>query len=713
MKTIVRIIPLLVLTALLIAGAALAAAADHPVAASTSAASTSGQPAAGTTFELSAGNYCVGCHLPDDPYVAAPTAWTGGIERTDITGCPAAKTIQEEMYYTERLLLAIERAQANLPAGADLARFNARQNSSLETYARLLDTPVTSLAAFQSEAQTLRYALGKNYTLLNDLIESARSQMMLVGGVLVSLVVLISLGWGYYNARKFASMASGPAGRWNWALGGMIVAFVFVLFSLPLFRVFSQAAAVTSAEAQEVQAVLDETSRQAVRSENALARAWMLGRVSAAWYALDADKAQEGLEMARQALVDSRQDVPALWGEMQAAREAAAGTQVDEAAAAIIAADLAGVQARTWNLRMIALEWAPVNEELARELLTQAETEANQALGLYRDLDLRATAVAWAALDEAHAVQVLERITDPAVRSWGYWELALRSGAPAYFEQAIQSAYTIQDPVQKVRTLARIAAVSNRPELAREAQELVAEMHPRVQAYLLAELAAATGDAALVEAISPEYPAARTLAYLKIGDFDAAWESASQIEDPFEQARAQAVIVAAGGRPENSALIAIPYLADRARRDVIWRTGDESLAASIDTNYYQVQALTELGDYPGAWAAAEGLGDAYPLVALAEAWASVDPQAASEVVAAMQRETDKAVGLQAIAMATGSQEDFDRALGMALAARVRGDVLAPAQASLDLAWAFINDDAAKLQAALAQALEAASRITVR
>ena len=183
--------------------------------------------------------------------------------------------------------------------------------------------------------------------------------------------------------------------------------------------------------------------------------------------------------------------------------------------------------------------------------------------------------------------------------------------------------------------------------------------------------------------------------------------------DPFEQARAQAAIIAAGGLPENSEIIAIPYLADRARRDVILHTGNVSLVEAVDSQYYQVQALTGLGDYPGALAAADGLREAYPLVALVEAWASIDSQAAREVVAAMQREADKAVGLRAIAIVTGDQADFERALGMALAARVRGDALAPARASLELARAFRSDDEVKLRAALNQAFEAALRITIK
>jgi hypothetical protein len=50
---------------------------------------------------------------------------------------------------------------------------------------------------------------------------------------------------------------------------------------------------------------------------------------------------------------------------------------------------------------------------------------------------------------------------------------------------------------------------------------------------------------------------------------------------------------------------------------------------------------------------------------------------------------------------------------MALAARVRGDALAPAEASLDLARSFAATDPAKAEAAFNQALDTAGRIPTK
>ena len=110
---------------------------------------------------------------------------------------------------------------------------------------------------------------------------------------------------------------------------------------------------------------------------------------------------------------------------------------------------------------------------------------------------------------------------------------------------------------------------------------------------------------------------------------------------------------------------------------------------------------------------ADELGDAYPLVDLAVKLAEQDSQAALALVDEMDREADKAVALQAIAVVSGDQELIEQAQGMALAARVRGDSFAPAQASLDLAQALWRVDQADAQAALQQAYEAAQRIAIK
>jgi hypothetical protein len=91
--------------------------------------------------------------------------------------------------------------------------------------------------------------------------------------------------------------------------------------------------------------------------------------------------------------------------------------------------------------------------------------------------------------------------------------------------------------------------------------------------------------------------------------------------------------------------------------------------------------------------------------------AEKDPQVALVLVDEMDREADKAIALKAVA--SQDQALIEQAQGMALAARVRGDSLAPAQASLDLAQALRLTDATNAEAVLQQAYEAAQRIAIK
>ena len=183
--------------------------------------------------------------------------------------------------------------------------------------------------------------------------------------------------------------------------------------------------------------------------------------------------------------------------------------------------------------------------------------------------------------------------------------------------------------------------------------------------------------------------------------------------DPFDRGRAQAVIAGAWGHADAAQQIVDPTMRDLALRDVAVANEDAALASSIESPYYRVQALTALGQYQAAFEAAEELSDTYPLRALAVAWAETDPLAALAVVDKMDREADKAEAMRAIAVATGDEADFERALNLALAARIRGNALAPAEASLDLGRAFAPTDVTKSEAAFVQAYEVAERISTK
>jgi hypothetical protein len=102
------------------------------------------------------------------------------------------------------------------------------------------------------------------------------------------------------------------------------------------------------------------------------------------------------------------------------------------------------------------------------------------------------------------------------------------------------------------------------------------------------------------------------------------------------------------------------------------------------------------------------------LVKLAQAYAKTDLPLALDLMDKLNRETDKAEVLRTAAVQSGTDDLFEKALGMALAARVRNDELSPVDASLRLAQAFENrGDPQKAALAYQQAYDTALRISIK
>lgn len=648
------ILALLAILAVLLTSGVLQARAGAPPAPRVQTAAES-QPASGQL--PTASNYCLSCHTASDPRLENPLAWRGGLNLASATPCPAMKKIDEELNYTERLLLAIDRYQASLPGYVDASSLQSRLAAGQQGYLRLLDAPVTSLEAFTAEAQSVRFTLGKVYSGLQSLDEMAKRTRALVAGIIVSLALLGSLVWGLYNTRHVGRAPLFQ--RRPVAIGvAVFLLLVFGFFALPLLRVPAEEV-VNDEAAQARQAILDTASRLATAGDRAQARAWMLAQVGAAWNPQDPAKAATILDEALAASNEQRMNAVALWGQAAAAQEAATGELAALENAGLIADRLNAVRSRTWELGLIAHEWSAIDPARARQTLDDALQASAEAQGLYRDLDRRGIAVAYAQFDLPRARQIAGMISDPALRDWALREIEGQS-APAW-------------------TPGGEAATP-------EAQTLVL-----IQKGL-------SGEAS---------------------SWPAAWQASLAIPDPYERGRAQVDIARGWAQSdpapalEAAGQIEVALLRDRALRFVIQKSGDASLVNQIENPYDRVMALTALGQYSQAVALAGELKEPYPLVGLAQALAGLDPQQALSLVDLLKREADKAEALRALAVATRDATIFERALGMAMAARVRNDALAPARASLALASAFQEIDLKLSQQALAQALEIAQRISIK
>ena len=677
-----------------------AVAASSPVAAQTTTT---------TTPTMVAGNYCVACHQADDPRLMSVTVWKGSIAREVNSPCPAATSIHEQLYYTERMLLMIDRTRQSV--GPLSAKNQALLENDTQLYSRLLDAPVTSGDAFSTEAQTARYRLEKIYTGLNQVSDTQKQRMVLILAGLVTLVVLGSLVWGLYNTR----LARGDKGTKPLPLFWYAVCLllVVVVFTLPILRAPASVTATPTTDEQAVQTVLDTADRAASTADHAQAQAWIMARLGAAWNAADPGQAQTLFNAALASVHQAQNNAPALWGQSLAAQEAAPGISITMQKAELIGAALYADRGHAWSIPLIAREMAGADPAQAKSLLQSEQASLALQTGIYRDLELRSLALAWTPIDPSQAVPAARMIQDASIRAWTLREEAVKLNDPSLFVDAAEAARQVADPVQRARSLQDVAVVSGNRDLFTEAESALSSASGASLAYALSDLAAASGDESLVERIDPAYADARTAAWLGMEKYQAAWEAAGAIADPYERAHAQSAIASAWGSGDAALKIQVPLYRNLALRGVVQKTGDKVWIASIQSPYYKVQALTAVGDYQDAIQAVNSSGDSYPLVGLVAALAKTDRQTALSLVDEMSNDSDKAVALRVIAAATGDQTIFQRALGMALAARVSGDVLSPVTASLDLAEAFIRSNPIDAVAAFKQAYQTAQLIPTR
>lgn len=663
------------------------------------------------------GNYCASCHPSDDPRLTGVTAWRGEIAAAQMSPCPAAKQIREELYYTERMLLAIDRYHSNLPGFIDTTGIDSRLDSGRQSYQRLLDAPVTGLDAFIAEAQSVRFKLGKVYSAVQVLDESAKRLRSLITAIVVTLIVLGSLAWGLYHTRHVGRQAA-ASGWKNPVRFGLLLLMIAAFFSLPLLRLPPQADAASDPEAQAVQTELDTVQRAAAAADRALARSWMIGQVGAAWYTLDADQAAEIFEHALAAAEEARSDSSALWGEASAAHEAAVSDPAALEKASLIASQVGSTRSRAWMLALIGESWLEANTETARTALAEAERFAMDGRGVYRDLDLRRIALAWRLTDLTESRRITGLILDPEVRAAALVDLA-QVGSREALDAAAAEVLALPDSTLKAllaADLARLSADGSFIEIALAVADLYEGAH---QAYLYAGIASRSADPSIAEMITPEFPGAQALAWLDAGDATRAWEAAGRIIDPFERDRAKIEVIKLLAQTDPNqagaklAEIEIPLLRDHATRFVIQISGDASLVSQVENTYDRVMALTALEQWDQAELAAAELKETYPLVGLTEALAVHEPQRALNLIEQIQRETDKAQALAAVSLADPSKENFERALAMSAAARIRGDALAPVRATLNLALSFFQINRDEAGQALSQALDLAERISIK
>lgn len=432
------------------------------------------QPAHAQT--MAPGNYCVSCHTAADPALAGLGEWQ--TRSPQEAPCPGVKAYREELLYTEQLLAATERAGA--AAGSRATAAQAKRVDALRTgLGALREAPVTSLDAFVSRAQLLRFQGNKAYAALNDAIDASRGRWVLLFAAAVTLFILGSFAWGLRNILRIGRSAGWLKGWRPGLRTAAVIVLVFLLLALPLFRVPSAAVLLPTAEEQAVQTALDTTDRVADTADRALARAWMLARIGAAWSELDPVQGAAALDAALVASGEAQGYADALWGQAQAAQEAAVGSVAAQEEAALLAERLASVRSRAWGLRLIAAEWTAVDPARATEIMAQAQALAAENDSAYGQVDMAAIAVDWTRIDAQRAAAAAAGVADPTLRARAEQMIAAAAGTA---------------PVGYVLRTDRILPAGARVEGAREL--LLALDSEADKAEVLRFIAASTGDRA-------------------------------------------------------------------------------------------------------------------------------------------------------------------------------------------------------------------------
>lgn len=686
-------------------------------------------------------HYCISCHSSDDPHLAGPLGWYGGSSHALHSPCPAVSTFLLEAAYTDQALDAIANGENALmarfiPASSIDARLATREQG----LARVVNSSYRTVDAGVNQVRALRLQLNKSYAQVGTARGEWTSRVLLAAGLGLTLALAILLLWGYRNTR---GVQLGARRSLLPGLGGLVFIFLIVLFfGLPLLKWTGDQTDVATAADTERQAALDAATAAAVSAENESARSWQLAQLAQAWQSVNASGASLALTAAFSSTAELESNADAYWGRTRALEESAVGWETSSSAVVPVVQRVEVASARVWSYAAL-VDAMSTSDPRAPRVLEDALARTGQNPDPYfRSLDLKKLSIAWARLNAARARSVANSIPDPFIRAWALSELASRLQSPDLSTQAAASIEQIADPVQAVFALRELAlATQDAAYLDRGLALARAIADSSAQDDALANLAAASARVApsrapeIVNSISPVSHGARARARLAVGEFADAWAEAEKI-DGYERFRAQEAIVAgwARGAPDEALAaagkIGNSFWQAEAQYAVVaaLASTDPARACKIAQNivhpFARVQALTDCGratkdaaSLEQAATLAKQLADPYPLLALIQAWAPLEPQQALALVDHLNLEGDRARALLAVALALAPSDHvqanalFDRAVRQAQAARLFGDALHSVNLLQTLAVQYATIDPAKANEAFRAALDAAQKIT--
>jgi hypothetical protein len=150
-----------------------------------------------------AGNNCIECHVSGDARVQSALAWGGGVYRQQSIPCDPLRIVREERYHAGNLMLKI----ADIGEDFSGERMGAetlieRVEPQRDSFDKLMQTEVESVADFSGSAKGLRFETGKLLPEALDMHEETRNRTVILA-VVFGTIFIAFLGFlGYERTLK-------------------------------------------------------------------------------------------------------------------------------------------------------------------------------------------------------------------------------------------------------------------------------------------------------------------------------------------------------------------------------------------------------------------------------------------------------------------------------------------------------------------------------
>lgn len=149
------------------------------------------------------GNYCAECHVSGDARIESALDWGGGVFRQQSIPCNPVRTVREQRYHAENLMLKI----ADISEDFSGERMGAEGlgeslDPQRDNFDKLLQSEVESTADFAASAKAARFQTAKLLPEALDFHEESRRRTVIIA-IVFGTIFLAFLGvFGYERTLK-------------------------------------------------------------------------------------------------------------------------------------------------------------------------------------------------------------------------------------------------------------------------------------------------------------------------------------------------------------------------------------------------------------------------------------------------------------------------------------------------------------------------------